>query len=98
MSAETQITPERISRTEALIRPHIRRTPVLSVDMVDFGRAAFPVQLKLECLQLPVPSRHAAPFPIFCNATSRRLGWSRLRAAMTAQPLLMPPCALAFLQ
>lgn len=51
MPAETQITPERISRTEALIRPHIRRTPVLSVDMADFGRAAFPVQLKLECLQ-----------------------------------------------
>lgn len=51
MSIETQITPERISRTEALIRPHIRRTPVLSVDMVDFGRPALPVQLKLECLQ-----------------------------------------------
>ncbi len=51
MSAETQITPERISRTEALIRPHVRRTPVLSVDMVDFGHAAFPVRLKLECLQ-----------------------------------------------
>ncbi|MBR2690051.1 MAG: threonine/serine dehydratase [Aquamicrobium sp.] len=51
MSAETQITPERISRTEALIRPHVRRTPVLSIDMVDFGHAAFPVRLKLECLQ-----------------------------------------------
>jgi threonine dehydratase len=51
MSAETQITPERISRTEALIRPHVRRTPVLSVNMVDFGHAAFPVRLKLECLQ-----------------------------------------------
>lgn len=51
MSAETQITPERISRTEALIRPHIRRTPVLPVDMVDFDRPALPVQLKLECLQ-----------------------------------------------
>jgi len=51
MSVATQITPERISRTEALIRPHIRRTPVLSVDMIDFGRTAFPVRLKLECLQ-----------------------------------------------
>lgn len=51
MSAETRITPERITETEALIRPHIRRTPVLAVDMVDFGRPAFPVQLKLECLQ-----------------------------------------------
>lgn len=51
MSTETQITPDRISRTEALIRPHIRRTPVLPVDMIDFGRPTFPVQLKLECLQ-----------------------------------------------
>ena len=51
MPAETRITPERITETEALIRPHIRRTPVLAVDMVDFGRPAFPVQLKLECLQ-----------------------------------------------
>ena len=51
MPAETRITPERIAETEALIRPHIRRTPVLAVDMADFGRPAFPVQLKLECLQ-----------------------------------------------
>lgn len=51
MATETPITPQRIAETEVLIRPHIRRTPVLSVDMVDFGRPSMPVQLKLECLQ-----------------------------------------------
>jgi threonine dehydratase len=46
-----QITRERIAETEALIRPHVRRTPVLSVDMADFGRSALPIDLKLELLQ-----------------------------------------------
>ncbi|QND54688.1 threonine/serine dehydratase (plasmid) [Phyllobacterium sp. 628] len=45
------ITPEEIAETERLIRPHIRRTPVLSVNMSEFGRDALPVELKLECLQ-----------------------------------------------
>jgi threonine dehydratase len=51
MPAEFQITRERIADTEALIRPHIRHTPVLRADMVDFGRSALAVDLKLECLQ-----------------------------------------------
>jgi threonine dehydratase len=46
-----EITPERIAGIERLIRPHIRHTPVLRVDMADFGLAARPVDLKLECLQ-----------------------------------------------
>ncbi|WP_085028432.1 threonine/serine dehydratase [Ensifer aridi] len=51
MKVDTPITAERIRETEALIRPHIRHTPVLHVDMIDFGRASLPVALKLECLQ-----------------------------------------------
>jgi threonine dehydratase len=51
MHVNTQITPERIARTERLIRPHIRRTPVLRVDLADFGLGARPVDLKLECFQ-----------------------------------------------
>jgi threonine dehydratase len=46
-----EITPERIAGIERLIRPHIRHTPVLRVDMADFALAARPVDLKLECLQ-----------------------------------------------
>ena len=46
-----QITPESIAGIEQLIRPHIRHTPVLRVDMTDFSLVARPVDLKLECLQ-----------------------------------------------
>ncbi|WP_048646644.1 threonine/serine dehydratase [Nitratireductor soli] len=45
------ITPEQIAEAEALIRPHIRHTPVLGIDLADFGLASSPVQLKLELLQ-----------------------------------------------
>lgn len=51
MPAEFQITRESIAGTEALIRPHVRHTPVLRADMIDFGRPALAVDLKLECLQ-----------------------------------------------
>jgi threonine dehydratase len=45
------VTPERIAEAEGLIRPHIRRTPVMNVDLSDFGGPALPVALKLELLQ-----------------------------------------------
>jgi threonine dehydratase len=51
MTVVTPVTPERIRETEALIRSHLRYTPVLHVDMRDFGRKSLPVALKLECLQ-----------------------------------------------
>lgn len=40
-----------ILRATALIRPYVRHTPVIGVDMADFGHAPMPVALKLECLQ-----------------------------------------------
>jgi threonine dehydratase len=51
MLAGFQITRERIDEMEALIRTHVRHTPVLAVDMADFGKAPLPVDLKLELLQ-----------------------------------------------
>ncbi|TIL50418.1 threonine/serine dehydratase [Mesorhizobium sp.] len=45
------ITRERIAAMEPRIRPFVRRTPVLRVDMADFGRSPLIVDLKLECLQ-----------------------------------------------
>jgi threonine dehydratase len=47
----TEITPERITEVETLIRPHIRHTPVMTVAMEDFGLAGGPLDLKLEYLQ-----------------------------------------------
>ncbi len=51
MPMDTSITPERIAETERLIRPHIRHTPILHVDLADFGGDPQPLALKLECLQ-----------------------------------------------
>jgi threonine dehydratase len=58
MPLDTPITPERIAATEALIRPHVRRTPVLDADLADFGAGPLPLRLKLECLQ------HAGSFKV----------------------------------
>ncbi|TIV44830.1 MAG: pyridoxal-phosphate dependent enzyme, partial [Mesorhizobium sp.] len=51
MLEKKTITRERIAAVEPRIRPYIRHTPVIRVDMADFGRPAFPVDLKLESLQ-----------------------------------------------
>lgn len=48
---ERIVNREAIVAVDALIRPHIRRTPVLDVAGVDFGLAATTVTLKLELLQ-----------------------------------------------
>jgi threonine dehydratase len=50
-TASEPITRDRIAETCRLIRPHVRRTPVLSVDLADAGGPALPVALKLEFLQ-----------------------------------------------
>jgi threonine dehydratase len=42
---------EEIARTDSLIRPYIRRTPVIEVDAADFGLPPGPLSLKLELLQ-----------------------------------------------
>jgi threonine dehydratase len=46
-----EIDRERIAATEPIIRPHIRRTPVIALDGADFGLAAMSLSLKLELLQ-----------------------------------------------
>ncbi|WP_421916117.1 threonine/serine dehydratase [Mesorhizobium sp.] len=51
MADGKMITRERIAATEPRIRPYIRHTPVLRVDMADFDRPQRAVDLKLECLQ-----------------------------------------------
>jgi threonine dehydratase len=53
VTATLQSTLDRdsISRTCELIRPHIRRTPVIELDPTDFGLRAAGLVLKLELLQ-----------------------------------------------
>jgi threonine dehydratase len=51
MPAATDITRERIAATEAVIRPYVRRTPLLAADLADFGLPSGPITFKLEMLQ-----------------------------------------------
>ena len=51
MSPAVSIDPETIRAAEALIRPYIRRTPVIEIDRKQFGLTPGPLTLKLELLQ-----------------------------------------------
>ena len=51
MTNGNTVTRERIAAMEPRIRPYIRHTPVLRVDMADFDRPPLAVDFKLECLQ-----------------------------------------------
>ncbi|UCI30169.1 threonine/serine dehydratase [Mesorhizobium sp. B4-1-4] len=48
---DSTVTRERIAAMEPRIRPYIRHTPVLRVDMADFDGPPLAIDLKLECLQ-----------------------------------------------
>ncbi len=45
------INPQTIARCAGIIRPYIRRTPVIEIDAAELGLAAAPLSLKLELLQ-----------------------------------------------
>jgi threonine dehydratase len=51
MALDTSITRDRIAAVEPLIRPYIRHTPSLHVDLADFGLSPGAAALKLEFLQ-----------------------------------------------
>ncbi|WP_430250587.1 threonine/serine dehydratase [Neorhizobium sp. DAR64860/K0K1] len=64
------VTAEHIAEAETLIRPHIRRTPTMRVDMQDFGAEPCQVDLKLEQLQ------HSGSFKVrgaFTNLLGREV-------------------------
>ena len=51
MADPTPITRERIAAAETVIRPYIRRTPLLRLDAADFGIASASLTFKLEFMQ-----------------------------------------------
>jgi threonine dehydratase len=51
MSGEIPVQREDIIRAEKLIRPYIRRTPILELNGEEFGLESFPMILKLELFQ-----------------------------------------------
>jgi hypothetical protein len=68
--AESIINRDDIAQAERLIRPHVRRTPVIEVDAADFGLAAARLSFKLELFQ------HAGSFKTrgaFTNLLTRNI-------------------------
>jgi threonine dehydratase len=51
MLNQTPIDRDRIAATERLIRPYIRRTPIIETEAADLGLAGAPILFKLEQLQ-----------------------------------------------
>src|SRR5262249_52626441 len=69
-SVSTEIDRERIAHCTKLIRPYIRRTPVIEIDAADFGLKSNKLYLKLELLQ------HSGSFKArgaFTNLLTRRV-------------------------
>ena len=76
--SDARFTRARITEVERVIRPHIRRTPVLELDGRDLGLGAFPLTLKLELLQ------HSGSFKArgaFANLLLRQIPKSGVVAA-----------------
>src|SRR6201996_4618843 len=64
------VNPEKIAACEKIIRPYIRRTPVLAIDGADVGLTPGPIRLKLELMQ------HSGSFKArgaFTNLLTRRV-------------------------
>src|SRR6516164_1123733 len=68
--AVKSVNRDAIAATYEVIRPHVRRTPLVEVDGADFSLGARPLRLKLEFLQ------HSGSFKArgaFCNLLTREI-------------------------
>src|SRR4051794_32008108 len=75
---ETSLGTERIAGIERLIRPHVRRTPVIEVEGGDFGLDSVQLVFKLELFQ------HTGSFKTrgaFANLLTRKVPWAGVAAA-----------------
>ena len=77
-SEHNAVTPSQIARCERLIRPYIRRTPVIEIDAADFGLEPGRLFFKLELLQ------HSGSFKVrggFANLLTREVPPAGVAAA-----------------
>src|SRR5438045_8050636 len=87
MQADNIVDRGSIAQTERLIRPHIRRTPVIEVDAAHFGLAAARLTFKLELLQHAGSFNTRGAFAVRVRAGG---GKSRVVSAPRADQYLEP--------
>ena len=68
------ITSHAVTSVAALIRPYVRRTPVVIIDRADFGLTPGPLVLKLEQLQHSGSFKARGCSPTCCCVAARRRG------------------------
>ena len=85
MAPSGTVTPQSIAQCEKLIRPHIRRTPVVEVEGEDsdFDKS---LTLKLELLQHSGAFKARGAFTNLLTRESPKRASSQHRAAITARP------------
>ena len=81
--AATLVNRQAIVSIDALIRPYLRRTPVIRVDRADFGLPPGPLVLKLELLQHTGSFKARVPSRTCCCVISPRPAWWPPPAAIT---------------
>ena len=72
------VTRDQILHTEEIIRPYVRRTPIIELEGADVGLSSTPVTLKLELLQ------HSGAFKVrgaFANLLTRQASSAGVTAA-----------------
>jgi len=89
MSA-AQVNPERIAATYPLIRPHIRRTPVIEASGADFGLDSINPVFKLEFLQRSGSFKARGAF---CNLLTREIPAAGVVAATGGNHGVAVACA-----
>ena len=86
-NASDTVTPENIARCETLIRPYVRRTPIMEIDGADVGVKSSKLCLKLELLQHSGSFKARGAFANLLDAQGARgLAWLQPQAATTEWP------------
>jgi threonine dehydratase len=77
IQADNMIDRDEITQTERLIRPHVRRTPVIKADAADFGLSAARLKFKLRSARSSPAARRSSR-SLASRQTEQqhgRLGW-----------------------
>jgi len=90
-----QSSATRSNRPNAVIKAHIRRTPVVELDGADFGLPGFPLGSSSSSCNMPESFKTRGAFANLLQREVPAPAWWLPRAATTARPSPTPRCGWA---